>query len=124
MKRSRKAIAKAKEYAELDGYVRKIVFARDGNVCVVCGKPSPTLQAAHILPKGRYPRLRFDPFNVLAMCFHDHMARWHKDPMWAAAWMEGRYPGRYDLLLFMARSAAKIDVKLLRIVLQAEVAAL
>lgn len=124
MKRSRKAIAKGKIVHELDGLVRQFVFARDGNMCVVCKKPSPTLQAAHILPKGRVPLLRFEPYNIMTMCLYHHLHWWHKDVLEAYNWFDATYPGKMENLQIMARTAPRLDMKLLRIVLQKEVEAL
>ena len=122
VKRSAKSRAKAKEYAELTGYVRQIRLARDENKCVFCGS-TKQLQLMHLLSVGAHPRLRFDPFNTRIGCYACHLGTrgWHKDsaPYWAKL-----PPGLLEQLEIMSRMAPKIDVALLRIILQAEVAAL
>ncbi len=122
MRRSPKALAKNRIVRELDGYVRQIVFARDGNKCVFDGSVS-FLQACHVLPKGRCPRLRYEPFNVVCGCAGCHL-RWHSDPRFMLAEFDRLFPGRYEQLEIMNRTAPKLDTKLLRIVLSREAAAL
>lgn len=61
---------------EIEDYLRKILKDERGDRCEVCGRPNPGL--FHILPKGKYPNLRFNRFNILLVCWnpcHDH---WHK----------------------------------------------
>jgi len=96
---------------ELDGLVRLAVIERD-KCCVRCGG-TKGLQAAHILPKGKYPRLRFDPFNIMAMDTGCHLFFWHKDPLSAWKWFEEKYPGKHDQLQVIAACATKVDLKLL-----------
>ncbi len=117
MKRSPKAVAKAKEVAYLASLVKKIVLARDGYRCWYCGGKED-LQAAHILSVGASNRLRFEPFNVVTMCLKDHIFGWHRDPAKYIVALEVKFPGRYDALQIMARTAPKIDYKLLKIVLE------
>lgn len=123
MKRSPKARARAREYAELSALVKQIVLARDGYRCWYCGGKDD-LQAAHILSVGACGRLRFEPFNVLATCLKDHIFGWHRDPAKYIVALEKKYPGRYDALQIMARTAPKLDCKLLRLVLTKEVEAI
>ena len=77
-------------------------------------------------PKGKYPRLRFDLFNLMAMDFKCHLGNdgWHKNPLKWKAWFDAKYPGKYEELLVMDSVAAKCDLKLLLLVLRAEVAKL
>src|SRR5690349_18574184 len=49
-------------------YLTKIlVHRRDGERCVKCGGHEH-LQAAHILPKGKYPLMRHVLDNLLSLC--------------------------------------------------------
>lgn len=100
-----------------DLLVKQLVHERDGNKCVKCGK-SERIQAAHILSKGRYQRLRFEPLNILTLCVGCHLFGAHKDPVDFARWLESKYPGRYDQLQVLAAVARKVDVKELIIALE------
>lgn len=121
-KAPRKRSAKARLVSEADKLVRELVMARDG-CCVRCGK-TEKLQAAHILPKGRVPRLRFELLNVMALCVGCHLYFWHKNPVEAALWIREAIPGRVDDLHIMAAIAPKVDVKELIAGLRVEVEAL
>ena len=68
----------------LDKLLREVVFARDKR-CRRCGR-TDTLTPSHIYPKGRYTRLRFDPGNVLTLCYNCHFNWWHKNPLEASEW--------------------------------------
>lgn len=104
----------------LDGLVRTLIIARDGGCCVKCGGDN-VLQAAHILPKSHYPRLRYELWNVLTMCKRCHIFWAHKDPIGFIEWLDLKYPGRRQELLIMQATARKLDLKELRIALQIEV---
>ena len=98
---------------QLDALVSRKVRDRDGWRCVRCGSKN-NLGAAHILPKGRYPRLRFEEYNLVTLCWLPcHEGFWHKSPVDALIWLEQKYPGRYHRLQEMAATAAKPDVKAL-----------
>jgi len=118
IKSSSKAQARRRIISKLDGLVRQLVLARDG-CCQRCGK-TENLQAAHILPKGHYPRLRFELLNVIVLCINDHLFFAHKDPIGFAAWLENKWPGRAQDLQVMAATAPRIDMKELMIALQIE----
>lgn len=101
---------------EADLLVREYIFARDAYRCVAYGAAGVNcngtrLQAAHILPKGKYPRMRHVPDNLLTLCFWHHMQWAHKDPVAFTRWLEQTYPGLYDRLLVSAAVAKKVDLK-------------
>jgi hypothetical protein len=118
--------AKARGYLirECDDLCSTLVIARD-KVCVSCGG-SNKLASAHILPKGHYGRLRFDLYNLMALCFNCHLGNdgWHKNPLKWQAWFDAKYPGRKQELLVMEAAAKPPDLKELVICLRAEVRAL
>lgn len=118
----RKRSAKARLISEADKLVRQLVMARDRR-CTRCGK-TDRLQAAHILPKGKYPRLRFELLNVVAMCVGCHLYFWHRDPLEARDWFNDEFPGRYDQLQVLAAVAPRVDIKTLLVALRLEVKAL
>jgi len=123
IRRSKKASARKKLISEADQLVRKLVLARDGYACVRCNKSS-VLQAAHILPKGHYPRMRFELLNVLSLDVGCHLFFAHKDPTGFTAWLGEKYPGRIEQLRIMAATARKIDMPELLLCLRKEVSEL
>jgi hypothetical protein len=66
--------------------------------CAMCHKPSQFLQVSHILPKGRYQGLRYDPINILPMDGGCHEYRWHSNPIESHEWFKQHYPERYTYL--------------------------
>lgn len=124
IKISKKAKARRSIVSELDVLCRQLVLARDGHKCVRCGKEGVTQQSAHVLSKGRYARLRFELLNLMTLCVGCHIFFWHKSPIEAFRWFEQKYPGRREQLEIMAATAGKLDMKLLRLCLRKEVAAL
>ena len=66
---------------ECDKYFRQIVLSQRINACEWCGSGSKGLQIAHILPKGTYPSLRYEFFNILLLCWRCHFHKWHKSPL-------------------------------------------
>ncbi len=108
---------------ELEKLLSAHVIQRDRDVCNWCGKTYIRLFGAHVLPKGSNPRLRFEPFNIMALCYACHLGNrgWHKDPMRAREWFEGKYPGRYERLQIAASCAPKVDLPLLLTVWRDEV---
>ena len=132
MKRSRKALARAKLIAEADALVRQLVFARDKHTCVADGAAGVycslqqyrVIQAAHIFPKGKHPRLRWHEPNILTMCFYHHMIWQHRNPLEFAAWFHQAYPNRMNELKLADAVATKVDLKELLIGLRLEVEAL
>ncbi len=111
---------------ECRGLTKILVHRRDGEVCLKCGtdgtRPRNPLQAAHILPKGKYPLLQFVLDNLLTLCYACHIGWAHKDPVGFLDWIEAKWPGRIQELRISASSAMKrkIDLKELLIVLQLE----
>lgn len=107
---------------ENDGLVRQIVFARDKEQCVRCGRRDgeTVLQMAHVLPKGKYRRMRFMTINGLCLCIADHLYWAHKDPIGFRDWFVEKYPERHSTLMLWSRQAPKLDLKQIRIELQIE----
>jgi hypothetical protein len=119
--RSLKSKAKQRLVSEADCLVRELVLARDGYRSVKSGKSDAILQAAHILPKSHYPRLRFELLNVITLTLGEHLFWAHKDPTGFTSWLEATYPGRIEQLRIMAATAPKLDMKELLIALRLEV---
>lgn len=104
----------------LNDLIRPHIFERDGNACVFCGGTT-RLAMAHVLPKGTYRRLEFEPDNIMTMDYKCHLGNgsWHKDPKKWAKLFDEKYPGRHERLQIAARCAPKVDLKLLILVWQA-----
>lgn len=105
---------------QIDLIIKQKAHERDGG-CVARGQAGvdchrngfPILQAAHILPKGKHQRLRFELDNVVSMCFFHHLIWAHRDPLAFAAFIHESYPGREERLRELDRTATKVDLKAL-----------
>jgi hypothetical protein len=111
IKRSPKSQARARKVAELDKLVGDHIKNQALGVCEKCGS-ARLLQSAHILSKGPYPRIRFEPYNLMALCGGCHVF-WHQRPKEALLWFEIKWPGRYERLMIADRCAPKVDLQLL-----------
>lgn len=120
IKRSVKSESRRKLTSECDVLVRKLVLARDGYKCCKCGGTN-VLQAAHILPKGHYPRMRFELLNVLSLCFRCHMYWAHRDPIGFTDWINEKYINRANVLKELHATARKTDLHELVLCLRKEV---
>ena len=105
MKATRKTLKKAcdKLFSEL---------VRSRGACERCGKTT-SLQTSHIISRT-YMGTRFDPDNANALCGGCHLW-WHHEPIEAARWLEGKWPGRYDRLNFKRRAISKLDLQLVKL---------
>jgi 5-methylcytosine-specific restriction endonuclease McrA len=108
-KKPRRKTSARKLKQKCDLLVRELVFARDGYKCVRCGK-TDNLQAAHVLPKGLYQRLRFELDNVICLDIGCHLFWAHKDPLAFAEFIRQRYPGLEESLRERARTKGKVVV--------------
>lgn len=73
----------------IEARTRALVLERDGHRCRRCGATGPRLDAAHVLPKGAWPALRFELDNLLCLCSWCHTdgpSAWHRRPKRAIAW--------------------------------------
>jgi hypothetical protein len=120
IKSSSKAATKRKLVSQCDVLVRQLVLSRDGYKCCKCGGTN-VLQAAHILSKGPWSRIRFAVLNVLTLCVRCHLYWAHRDPIAFVDWLEDMYPGRIQQLKIMAATRGKLDLKLIKLSLQVEV---
>ena len=119
LKRSpvRKKSARRHLVQEADRLVREVVLQEQGEACLKCHQVKP-LHAAHILPKGAYPSLRFETTNVIGLCMRDHLYWAHRDPVGFVDWVNQIFPGRIDRLKLSASQHRKIDLKELICVLK------
>tara|TARA_R100000781_G_scaffold94684_1_gene58999 strand:+ start:5666 stop:6022 length:357 start_codon:yes stop_codon:yes gene_type:complete len=93
---------------KLSKLVRELVLLRDKR-CLKCGK-SDNLHASHIYPRGKFPKMQFEPLNVKALCLGCHLYWWHKHPLEAKDWAE-KALGRTRLMK-LKRRANTIDKSL------------
>ncbi len=84
--RIKRKSARGKLLVECDSLFRQIILRERLNRCEWC-KQIKGLSVSHILPKGRYPRLRYLRENVLLLCTGCHIFKWHKSPLEAAKFM-------------------------------------
>lgn len=96
-KQKRKKGERSKLVAKLIWTAKQIVYIRDESTCQRCGKLVNGLnrQASHVRPVSAGSPLRWDPLNMKVLCFFDHLHWWHKNPLEAAAWFQGKFPQRY-----------------------------
>lgn len=92
------------------------VKLRGGHVCemrdteteVECWGP---VDAAHVIGRGRCPRLRLDPENGVALCRSHHDAydktRWFRPHF--NAWFDSKYPGRRASLQAKSAREARLE---------------
>lgn len=90
-----------------DEVVGQFVRKRDGG-CVRCGTRSG-LTWAHIIPRGRAPRLRWVPENTVAACWPCHAELDHH-PAYKANFFEELFPGRQDELRSLALRLPRPDL--------------
>lgn len=81
---------------KLEPLVKDFIKRRDDYTCQRCGKrvDGSNCHASHILPVGSHSKMQFEPYNMITLCFHDHINFWHKDPNGASEWFERTFPGR------------------------------
>jgi 5-methylcytosine-specific restriction endonuclease McrA len=115
----RKKSPKRKLNQAVDLLIKEKVLEEYGAACLRCGKTN-YIQASHILPKGKHPRLRFEVLNIIPLCRGCHIFFWHRSATEASKWLEEKLPGRQDQLLVMAATASRVDAKELLIALQDE----
>jgi len=75
---------KKNEKNQLSKLLRELVLARD-KYCLRCGKTT-ALHTSHIYPRGKFPKMQFEPENVKALCVGCHLYWWHKHPIEAKEW--------------------------------------
>lgn len=75
--------SKARRIQAIQDTIREILKLKYGERCQLCGKPANDLGVFHILPVGRYPKIRFAMQNVLISCWMRCHRLWHSDPLQA-----------------------------------------
>lgn len=96
---------------EADRRVARFVRRRDGRCVVVeCGESQPwLLEWAHILPRARYKRLRWQPLNTVTLCIADHRYL-DTHPKEKRAFFRDRFPGLLEDLDVLKDRAPRPDL--------------
>jgi len=76
-------------------------------VCQRCGG-TKKLGAAHILPKGKYKRFRFNLMNGLCLCFACHIHWAHKNPIDFTLWLKDNFPEKFKWSLKARKEKGKV----------------
>lgn len=100
-------MSKSTYMKKADTAFSKYVRLRDG-ACQNCGA-AEYLQCAHIISRS-YKSIRVNPDNAVALCRSCHVSFTHRPLEWRA-WVEERYPGRWDQLSQTALRYEKVDWK-------------
>lgn len=111
------------EKSVLEKLLHEAVLLRDNNRCRWCGGNS-NLQAAHIFPKGTYPKMRYNLNNVLTLCYRCHFHKWHKNPIEAGEWIRQELGlDSYNQLRLRANYVDKtpFDYRLTKVFLENEI---
>ena len=71
----------------LDSLLHDIIVYRDNGTCKMCGKKG-TMQVSHFYSKAsiHHQNMRWMPDNTVAMCFHCHLQKWHKEIIGSYEW--------------------------------------
>jgi 5-methylcytosine-specific restriction endonuclease McrA len=94
------ATLKKKKRKELLLRAKKIVYARDKDICQRCDKKCiwSDRHASHVIPVSATGRLALYPLNMKVMCYHCHLNRRHKNPIEAGRWFASKFPERLQEL--------------------------
>ena len=112
----RKVFSRGIIIKKLDKMFRQIMLLKRGSECEWCKKTNNPVYVSHVLPKGKYVRLRYVEENVLLLCYYCHIHKWHKNPHEAMEFVRKykgekhfeklydteRWSGRHDGLYLMA----------------------
>ena len=101
-------------FMKTDALFRKVLLKERPELCEHCRKRDGRMvYVAHILPKGAYPRLRYQRSNVLMLCFWCHNQWAHKNPLEFNEWVEV-YKGKdlLNSLRALERGLPKVDLKM------------
>jgi hypothetical protein len=96
---------------KLDDIAKGFAKARDGYVCQKSGEHLEGSKAhgSHVIPVSAGLALRWDLNNIKCLSYHNHLNWWHKNPLEAAEWFRGKFPGRWEYLQERKGSLAKIS---------------
>ena len=95
-KKVSETILKKKKRKELLSRAKKVVYARDKDICQHCDKKCiwSDRHASHVIPVSATGRLALYPLNMKVLCYHCHLNWRHKNPIEAGRWFERKFPDR------------------------------
>ena len=70
---------KAKLITKIETLLREQLKKERGDRCEICGRSGGNIGLFHILPKGKYPSLRFAKENILLVHWYPAHYLWHHD---------------------------------------------
>ena len=116
-----KKLTRKKWTKKLDDLARAVCYARDKNRSVKSGT-TQNLNMAHVYPKGRYPRLRWELDNLLTLAWNEHLLWAHRSPIEFTHWFEEKYPERAKRLKKMSQyiDRSPIDYEAIKLYLENE----
>ena len=84
---------------------------RDKGICQRCGKKVEGANAhgSHILNEGTYPLMSAEVYNIILLCYYDHINWWHKNPLEASEWFREKYPELYQTLKLRSQESKIIN---------------
>ena len=99
-KKKKETINKKKLNDENIEIAKLIAKVRDNYTCRRCGKKGKglDLHGSHTINEASDHRLASDPDNIIALCYHCHINRRHKNPLEASKRYNETYPGSFDKL--------------------------
>lgn len=99
-KKKKEPINKKKLNDENIEIAKLIAKTRDKYTCCRCGKKGKgmDLHGSHTINEAADHRLASDPDNIIALCYHCHINRRHKNPLEASKRYNEKYPWSFDKL--------------------------
>ena len=85
---------------QLDRLVQEIICIRDHGICARCDCKYE-VGGHHLIYKSQSLRLRYDPLNLVSLCYKCHTPFTHGKPKEFLEWSEVKFPGRLDKLKAM-----------------------
>lgn len=100
VKKVNQTTLKKKKRKELLLRAKKVVYARDKDICQHCDKKCiwSDRHASHVIPVSATGRLALYPLNMKVLCYHCHLNWWHKNPIEAGRWFVSKFPERLKQL--------------------------
>lgn len=97
-KKSGKLLSKIRKEVETLAKIK--AKTRDKYICQHCGKKveGSNAHASHIIPVSHGNVLRFNPMNMICLCYHCHINWWHKNPMESSEWFKQKFPEIWEYL--------------------------
>lgn len=110
-KKSGKLLGKIRKEVETLAKVK--AKTRDKYICQHCGKKveGSNAHASHIVPVSHGNVLRFNPTNMICLCYHCHINWWHKNPMESADWFRAKFPDTWEYLKVEKEKIVKFELE-------------